>query len=74
MQSIHVTPSGARHTHTFTIRVMGPPLREEQPASEVDAEHREVDEILKGRVLGDVEDTLNDQLPEGWYCKVEDTL
>lgn len=63
-----------RHTHTFTIRVMGPDIREEQPASEVDAEYREVEEILKGRVLGDAEDIINDALPDEWYAKVESRL
>ncbi len=32
----------------------------------------DVAEILTGRVLGDAEDIINDALPEGFYCKIDE--
>ncbi len=52
-------------TNGFIVTIIGP----DEPNEE---EAKEVEDILAGRVLGDAEDLINDQLPEGWQAKISE--
>ena len=58
----------------YVLRIEGP---DSTPAEEGSAEDwRETDmevlDILTGRCLLDAQDAVNDHLPDGYYCKIED--
>ena len=50
----------------YIITILAPNVPEEESYD------MEVKDILAGRVLGDVEDILNDALPEGYQAKIDE--
>lgn len=55
----------------MTIRVMGPPfVPEEEAPEDFDKRNQEVVDSL-GDAFSKAEDTVNEVLPEGYYCKIE---
>lgn len=55
----------------YTLRIMGPDLESyEGDTQEFDNANQEVVDNL-GTALGHAEDIINDFLPEGFYCKIE---
>ena len=50
----------------YMLTILGP----DEPDEETYAQ--EVNDILAGRALGDAEDIINDQLPEGFQAKISE--
>lgn len=63
----NTNPKGVdvKATNGFIITISGPDDPDE-------ADVQEVEDTLAGRVLGDAEDLINDQLPEGWQAKISE--
>jgi len=49
----------------WILTILGP----DEPDGET---YAEVNDILTGRILGDAEDVINDQLPEGYSARVDE--
>lgn len=60
--------------HSFRIRIMGPDLDTYDTPQDFDnANQKMVNDYLRHLgAISNIEDAINDELPEGFYCEIED--
>lgn len=54
----------------YTIRIMGSDIKENEDPQDFDERNQKVINEI-GTALTDAENTVNEWLPEGYYCKIE---